>query len=42
MIKFNTLISTINRTLVDLGKAIDGDIVMSQELDATYNSLLNN
>ncbi|KAL4487471.1 hypothetical protein ABPG72_006991 [Tetrahymena utriculariae] len=42
MIKFNLLISTVNRTLGDLGKAIDGDIVMSSELDQTYNSLLNN
>lgn len=40
--KFNTLLSTITRTLTDLGKAIDGDIVMSSELDATYNALLNN
>jgi len=32
----------IIRTLNDLGKAIEGDIVMSSDLDATYNSLLNN
>lgn len=42
MQKFNILLSTITRTLNDLGKAIDGDIVMTSDLDATYNSLLNN
>ncbi len=31
--KFNTLLNTIKRTLTDLAKAIDGEIVMSFELD---------
>ena len=42
MVKFNILLDTIRRTLSDLGKAIEGEIVMSSELDSTYNSLLNN
>ncbi|EGR30998.1 hypothetical protein IMG5_119660 [Ichthyophthirius multifiliis] len=42
MTKFNTLLSQIKRTLIDLGKAIEGEIVMSFELDQTYYSLLNN
>ena len=31
--KFNNLISTLNKTLSDLQKAIQGVIIMSQDLD---------
>jgi dynein heavy chain len=42
MQRFNKLLSVMGRTLVDIKKAIEGIIVMSQELDSMYVSMLNN
>lgn len=39
--RFNKLLKVIGATLVDLVKAIQGFIVMSEELDTMYNSLTN-
>lgn len=39
--RFNKLLKVIGLTLVDLVKAIQGFIVMSEELDTMYNSLTN-
>lgn len=40
--RFNTLISAIDSSLKSLDKAIKGLVVMSQDLDSMYFSLLNN
>ena len=40
--RFNNLIRIIFKSLENLNKAIDGIMVMSQELDSMYTSLLNN
>ena len=40
--KFNNLISTLNKTLSDLQKAIQGVIIMSQDLDEMYLAFQNN
>lgn len=40
--RFNRLLVTMRRTLVELQKAIRGEVVMSQELDRMFTSLLNN
>jgi len=42
MERFNRLLSTMRRTLIELQRAIKGEVVMSQELDLMYSSLLNN
>lgn len=39
--RFNRLLRVMGSTLVDLVKAIQGFIVMSQELDTMYNALTN-
>jgi dynein heavy chain len=39
---FNRLLAAIALSLNDLQRAIRGEVVMSAELDAMYNSLLNN
>jgi len=40
--RFNTLLSRIRSTLVDLEKAIQGTVVMSMELEAMFQSFLDN
>jgi len=40
--RFNRLLDVIRKTLLELQKAIKGEVVMSGELDAMYTSLLNN
>jgi len=40
--RFNRLLSVMRRSLVELQRAIRGEVVMSQELDRMYSSLLNN
>jgi dynein heavy chain len=40
--KFNNLIVTMNRSLSDLQKAIQGVIIMSQDLDEMYLAFQNN
>jgi dynein heavy chain len=42
MERFNTLLNKIRIILKNLKLAIDGMMVMSQELDSTYQSLINN
>ena len=39
--RFNKLLKVMGNTLVDLTKAIQGFIVMSEELDTMYNALTN-
>lgn len=39
--RFNRLLSVMARSLLDLSKAIKGEIVMSQDLDEMYFSVLN-
>jgi len=41
MVKFNRLLNAIRSTLIDLKKAIQGQIVMSLDLDKMYTSFLN-
>lgn len=41
MARFNTLLSVMNKSLVDLDKAIKGISVMSKELDSMYTCFLN-
>jgi dynein heavy chain len=40
--RFNRLASKISASLGELQKAIKGLVVMSAELEAMYNSMLNN
>jgi len=40
--RFNRLLRTCSSTLTDLGKAIEGLVVMSGELDAMFQSLMKN
>ena len=42
MVKFNRLSRTMGTSLVDLQKAIRGEIVMSLDLDAMYTACMNN
>lgn len=42
MERFNRLLGVMRRTLFSIQKAILGEVVMSQELDAMYSSMLNN
>ena len=40
--RFNILISFISNYVVDLEKAVKGELVMTEELEQTYYSILNN
>jgi dynein heavy chain len=40
--RFNRLISEVSTSIVMLKKAIKGEVVMTNELDSMYQSLLNN
>jgi len=40
--KFNRLLAKMRRTLIDIDLAVQGFIVMSEELDAMYLKLQNN
>jgi len=40
--KFNRLLTKMRRTLIDIDLAVQGFIVMSEELDAMYLKLQNN
>lgn len=42
MDKFNPLLNKMKNSLNNLIKAIQGFVVMSEELDNMYNSLMNN
>jgi dynein heavy chain len=39
--KFNRLTSAIKRSLIDIQRAINGEVVMSEELDNMYMAILN-
>ena len=40
--RFNGLLRTMKSTLINLGKAIEGTVVMSMELERMFNNFLNN
>jgi dynein heavy chain len=40
--RFNTLLSVMKSTLIDLDKAIEGTVVMSMDLERMFNNFLNN
>ena len=42
MDRFNRLLTTMRKTLIEINKAIKGEVVMSLDLDRMYTSLLNN
>eukprot|EP00163_Fabomonas_tropica_P031149 TRINITY_DN730_c1_g1_i7.p1 TRINITY_DN730_c1_g1~~TRINITY_DN730_c1_g1_i7.p1 ORF type:complete len:4213 (+),score=1156.03 TRINITY_DN730_c1_g1_i7:1002-12641(+) len=42
MVRFNKLLRTMSSSLVQLGKAIKGMVVMSEQLEAMFYSMLNN
>lgn len=42
MLRFNKLLITVTASLVNVDKAIDGFVVMSQELEIIFNSLFDN
>jgi dynein heavy chain len=42
LLRFNKLLSEVRSTLINLGKAIKGEVVMSLELEALGNSLFDN
>jgi len=40
--RFNKLLKTVHSYLINVDKAIDGFVVMSQELEIVFNSLFDN
>lgn len=40
--RFNKLLSVIRKSLIDIGLAISGEIVLSHELEEIFNSLFDN
>ena len=40
--RFNKLLKTVHSTLINVDKAIDGFVVMSQELETVFNSVFDN
>lgn len=39
--RYNTLLRVSQQTLINLKKAINGEVLMSDELDAMYKSFMN-
>lgn len=42
LMRFNKLLKTVHSYLINVDKAIDGFVVMSQELEIVFNSLYDN
>lgn len=42
LFRFNKLLNTVKSTLVNVDKAIDGFVVMSQDLELVFNSIFDN
>jgi len=42
LMRFNKLLKTVHSYLINVDKAIDGFVVMSQELEIVFNSLFDN
>lgn len=42
LLRFNKLLNTVTSTLINVDKAIDGFVVMSQDLEVVFNSLFDN
>jgi len=42
LLRYNRLLNTVANSLVQLGKAIDGLVVMSNELEEVYNKMFDN
>lgn len=42
LLRFNKLLNTVTSTLTNVDKAIDGFVVMSQDLEIVFNSLFDN
>ena len=42
LFRFNKLLNTVRSTLVNVDKAIDGFVVMSQDLELVFNSIFDN
>lgn len=42
LLRFNKLLQTVSSSLVNVDKAIDGLVVMSQDLEVVFNSLFDN
>ena len=42
LFRFNKLLKTVSSTLINVDKAIDGFVVMSQDLELVFNSIFDN
>ena len=42
LFRFNKLLRTVSSTLINVDKAIDGFVVMSQDLELVFNSIFDN
>ena len=42
LLRFNKLLTEVKSSLINLGKAIKGEVVMSLELEAVGNNLFDN
>jgi len=42
LMRFNKLLKTVHSFLINVDKAIDGFVVMSQELEVVFNNIYDN